>query len=134
METIGERIKKLRTSDELNLTLEKFGERVGVTKTAISKIEKNERNTTDQMFKSICREFNVNPEWLRNGTGDMFLELDEDGIIAGWVGKVLKDKPKSFRKNVISVMSTWTEEDWDWIERQANAIIAESKKATINQT
>ncbi|RKI22227.1 XRE family transcriptional regulator [bacterium D16-36] len=128
METIGERIKKLRTSDELNLTLEKFGERVGVTKTAISKIEKNERNTTDQMFKSICREFNVNPEWLRNGTGDMFLELDEDGIIAGWVGKVLKDKPKSFRKNVISVMSTWTEEDWDWIERQANAIIAESKK------
>lgn len=39
METIGERIKKLRTSDELNLTLEKFGERVGVTKTAISKIE-----------------------------------------------------------------------------------------------
>lgn len=128
METTGERIKKLRTSDELNLTLEKFGERVGVTKTAISKIEKNERNTTDQMFKSICREFNVNPEWLRNGTGDMFLELDEDGIIAGWVGKVLKDKPKSFRKNVISVMSTWTEEDWDWIERQANAIIAESKK------
>lgn len=128
METIGERIKKLRTSDELNLTLEKFGERVGVTKTAISKIEKNERNTTDQMFKSICREFNVNPEWLRNGTDDMFLELDEDGIIAGWVGKVLKDKPKSFRKNVISVMSTWTEEDWDWIERQANAIIAESKK------
>lgn len=128
METIGERIKKLRTSDELNLTLEKFGERVGVTKTAISKIEKNERNTTDQMFKSICREFNVNPEWLRNGTGDMFLELDEDDIIAGWVGKVLKDKPKSFRKNVISVMSTWTEEDWDWIERQANAIIAESKK------
>lgn len=128
METIGERIKKLRTSDELRLTLEKFGERVGVTKTAISKIEKNERNTTDQMFKSICREFNVNPEWLRNGTGDMFLELDEDGIIAGWVGKVLKDKPKSFRKNVISVMSTWTEEDWDWIERQANAIIAESKK------
>ena len=128
METIGERIKKLRTSDELNLTLEKFGERVGVTKTAISKIEKNERNTTDQMFKSICREFNVNPEWLRNGTGDMFLELEEDGIIAGWVGKVLKDKPKSFRKNVISVMSTWTEEDWDWIERQANAIIAESKK------
>ena len=128
METIGERIKKLRTSDELNSTLEKFGERVGVTKTAISKIEKNERNTTDQMFKSICREFNVNPEWLRNGTGDMFLELDEDGIIAGWVGKVLKDKPKSFRKNVISVMSTWTEEDWDWIERQANAIIAESKK------
>lgn len=129
METIGERIKKLRTSNELNLTLEKFGERVGVTKTAISKIEKNERNTTDQMFKSICREFNVNPEWLSNGVGEMFLELDQDGIIAGWVGKVLKDKPESFRKNVISVMSTWTDDDWDWIEKQARAIITESEKS-----
>ncbi|RKI22049.1 XRE family transcriptional regulator [bacterium D16-36] len=121
-----ERVRELRKS--LNLTLEKFGSKLGVGKNAISRIETGKSNLTEQMFKSICREFNVNPEWLRNGTGDMFLELDEDGIIAGWVGKVLKDKPKSFRKNVISVMSTWTEEDWDWIERQANAIIAESKK------
>lgn len=129
METIGERIKQLRTCQNLNLTLEKFGERVGVTKTAISKIEKNERGTTEQMFRSICREFNVNPEWLRNGTGSMFLELDQDGIIAGWVGKVLKEKPESFRKNVIAVMSTWTDEDWNWIEKQAKAIIAESEKS-----
>ena len=121
-----ERVRELRKS--LNLTLEKFGSKLGVGKNAISRIETGKSNLTEQMFKSICREFNVNPEWLRNGTCDMFLELDEDGIIAGWVGKVLKDKPKSFRKNVISVMSTWTEEDWDWIERQANAIIAESKK------
>ncbi|RKI63257.1 XRE family transcriptional regulator, partial [bacterium 1xD8-6] len=96
-----ERVRELRKS--LNLTLEKFGSKLGVGKNAISRIETGKSNLTEQMFKSICREFNVNPEWLRNGTGDMFLELDEDGIIAGWVGKVLKDKPKSFRKNVISV-------------------------------
>lgn len=122
-----ERVRELRKS--LNLTLEKFGSKLGVGKNAISRIETGKSNITEQMFKSICREFNVNPEWLRNGTGDMFLELDEDGIIAGWVGKVLKDKPKSFRKNVISVMSTWTEEDWDWIEKQVRAIITESEES-----
>ena len=52
--------------------MEKFGLRLGVGKTAISKLENGERNLTDQMFKSICREFNVCEEWLRTGNGDMF--------------------------------------------------------------
>lgn len=67
---MNERIRKLRKV--LGLTLEKFGDHVGVTKVAISNLEKGNRSVTDQMFKSICREFNVNPDWLRNGQGEMF--------------------------------------------------------------
>lgn len=80
--TIGERIKELRKS--LNLTLEEFGKKLGVGKTAISKLEKSERNLTDQMALSICREFNVREEWLRDGTGDMFepAALDELDALA----------------------------------------------------
>jgi transcriptional regulator with XRE-family HTH domain len=66
---MNDRIKELRKT--LNLTMEKFGARLGVGKTAISKLENGERNLTDQMFKSICREFNVREEWLRNGSGKM---------------------------------------------------------------
>ena len=57
------------------LTLEKFGEKLGVGKTAISKIEKNERNLTDQMTKAICREYNVDYDYLMYGEGDMFTDL-----------------------------------------------------------
>ena len=71
--TQGERVNRLRT--ELNLTLEKFGERLGVTKTAISYVEKGNRNLTEQMIKAICREFNVNYDWLVYGEGEMFSEL-----------------------------------------------------------
>ena len=71
--TQGERVNQLRSA--LNLTLERFGERLGVTKTAISYIEKGNRNLTEQMIKSICREFNVNYDWLVYGDGDMFSEL-----------------------------------------------------------
>lgn len=71
--TQGERVKQLRM--ELNLTLEQFGERLGVTKTAISYIEKGNRNLTEQMIKAICREFHVNYDWLVYGDGEMFSEL-----------------------------------------------------------
>lgn len=73
--TQGERVNMIRKS--LNLTLEKFGLKVGVGKTAISKIEKGDVNLTDQMAKSICREFNVNYEFLINGTGEMFSDLPQ---------------------------------------------------------
>ena len=55
--TQGERIREIRK--ELNLTLEKFGERLGVGRGAISAIELGNRNLTDQMARAICREYNV---------------------------------------------------------------------------
>ena len=71
--TQGERVKEIRKT--LTLTLEKFGNKLGVGKTAISKIEKNENTLTDQMAKSICREYNVNYDWLIYEEGEMFSDL-----------------------------------------------------------
>ena len=70
---MNERVKELR--DALGISAEKFGARVGVTRSAISRIENGTVNVTSQMVVSICREFNVREEWLRNGTGEMFNEL-----------------------------------------------------------
>lgn len=70
--TQGERVKKVRK--KLGLTLEKFGEKVGVGKTAISNIEKGNRNLTEQMAISICREYNVDYTWLTTGEGDDIFE------------------------------------------------------------
>ena len=77
---IGERIKELRRS--LGLTLEEFGKKLGVGKSAISNIENGSRNLTDQMALSIRREFNVREEWLRYGTGDMFEPAASDDLDA----------------------------------------------------
>ncbi len=79
METINDRVKVLRK--ELGLTLEKFGQHLGVGKTAINKIEKGENNVTEQMTKAICREFNVDYFWLTEGIGDeMFIKMETDPI------------------------------------------------------
>ena len=78
---MNERIRYLR-KELLGLTLEKFGERLGVTKVTISRLENGINAVTDQMFKSICREFNVNEDWLRDGMGEPFvIPKDETAAI-----------------------------------------------------
>ena len=87
MEKINDRVRILRKN--LGLTLEKFGNRLGVGKNAISRIETGKNGVTDQMIKSICREFNVDYIWLTTGEGEMFQDSDEvfmeqiDRIMAG---------------------------------------------------
>lgn len=69
----GERVFEIRKS--LGLTMDKFAEKLGVKKSAISKIERERVNLSDQMAKSICREYNVNYDYLIYGEGEMFSEL-----------------------------------------------------------
>lgn len=73
---MNERLKELRKS--LNLTLKDFGKHLGVTDAAISRLEKGERNLTEQMLLAVCREFNVNEDWLRYGVGDMYSIQDDE--------------------------------------------------------
>lgn len=91
-----DRIKKLRKTIGLNQTA--FGERVGVKGNTIGNYEIGLRNPSDAVIISICREFNVNEDWLRNGTGDMFLDLAEDEFVKA--AALLSDDP--FVRGVIS--------------------------------
>ena len=81
--TQGERVNEVRKKSQL--TMDQFGERLGVTKTAISYVVNGKRNLTEQMLKSICREFSVDEEWLRTGDGDMPQKLP--GVLSGWPEK-----------------------------------------------
>ena len=76
--TQGERVKEIRKA--LGLTLEKFGEKVGVTKQTVSRIENGVNNLTEQMTKAICREFSVDYIFLTTGEGEMFVDSDDDFI------------------------------------------------------
>lgn len=75
---MNERLRKLRKS--LGLTLEKFGEPLGVQKTAISNLENGNRNLTDQMIKAICNTYSVNEEWLRTGEGNMMKIIPDENL------------------------------------------------------
>ena len=124
--TQGERIKDERNS--LGLTLEKFGEKLGVTKTAISRIEKGERSLTEQMTKSICREFSVDYMWLTTGEGEMFVESDDDFFER--IDRIMAGENES-RKNMIKTLLYASDADIEAFDRLVDYYIslrADNKK------
>ncbi|MCI8569769.1 MAG: helix-turn-helix transcriptional regulator [Bacilli bacterium] len=124
METQGERVKLLRK--HLNLSGEKFGEKLGVTKVAISNIERGNRSLTDQMLKSICREFNVNEKWLRKGIGEMFLPLDRYDEISRITHQLLTEEKDSFKNRFISILANLSIEEWKVLESFAERLYENS--------
>ena len=124
--TQGERIKDVRNS--LGLTLEKFGEKLGVTKTAISRIEKGERSLTEQMTKSICREFSVDYKWLPTGEGEKFVESDDDFFER--IDRIMAGENES-RKNMIKTLLYASDADIEAFDRLVDYYIslrADNKK------
>lgn len=114
--TINERVKEVRKT--YAMTLEQFGSCVGISRGAVSNIELGKRTVTEQMIKSICREFNINEEWLRNGTGSMKLEIDLDieyGRICADLG-INDDRAKK----IIMNYARFTPEDkqlfWNYVD------------------
>ena len=73
---MNERLKKLRKS--LDMTQQQFADKLGVKRNTVGQWECGINALTDQTIFSICREFQVNEEWLRTGNGEMFVEETPD--------------------------------------------------------
>lgn len=94
--TQGERIREVRKT--LGLTLEKFGEKIGMKKNSVSQIESGKNSVTEQVVKSICREFNVdymaNPDKIERKWYVVDAEGCTLGRLASGVASVLRGKNK----------------------------------------
>lgn len=67
MEDIRDRIAKVRISFGKNQ--EEFGASLGVTKSTISLLETKKREPSERLIRDVCREFEINEDWLRTGKG-----------------------------------------------------------------
>lgn len=110
--TQNERVKEIRKT--LGLTLEKFGERIGVTRGSMSNIENGNRNLTEQMTKSICREFSVDYMWLTTGEGEMFIDSDDDFIER--IDRIMAGEDEA-RKNLFKFMLELSDDDIAALDR-----------------
>lgn len=120
--TYNERVRALRK--ELGLTLQAFGDRLGVTRATVSRIENGVNNLSDQMVVSICREYGVSEEWLRDGVGEMFVPVTRNEKIARFAGELMKDETSDFRRQLVEILADLNDEQWDaladFAERLAN--------------
>ncbi len=121
---MNKRIRKLRK--ELNLTLDKFGEQIGLKKSSLSQIENGKCAITEQTIKSICREFNVNENWLRTGEGDIHIQISEEDELMQWAGKVLSKQSSDFQYRFVKMLMGLTEEQWQVFEDKVRELASSS--------
>lgn len=106
METINTRLRYLR-KDVLDMTQEEFSNAIGLKRNTIALIETNKNVMSDRTISDICREFNVNEEWLRNGTGEIFAEDIKSEIDA----VCQKYKFSTLERNILENFATKDERD-----------------------
>lgn len=119
-----DRIKKIRK--ELDLTQQEFADRIGVKRGGIANYEIGRNEPTDSVISLICREFNINEDWLRTGQGEMFIKQTRDEQIASFVGSIQSSEDDSFKKRFISMLSALDESDWEVLEKMV--IMLHNKK------
>lgn len=115
-----ERIIQLRK--ELKLSQAAFAERINLSRNFIGLVECGERNLSDRTIQDICERFNVNKEWLENGSGDIFKKRTKAQEIGAFANEVMKDVDNSFKKRFILALSKLDERDWEALEKIIDTI------------
>lgn len=103
---MNKRIKIIRNM--LGLNQDKFGEKIGLSKFAISNYENGKTPITERSIADICREFGVSEEWLRYGTGEMFQPQNDDlDYLIGRYG----DKLTHTQKDIVIALLTMDDDE-----------------------
>lgn len=109
---INDRIRQIRTSG--CLTLRQFAERIGISDSAVSQIEKGRTGMSEQTIRSVCREFGVNEVWLRTGAGEMYAAKSREEEMAELVRNLMSDSPESFRSALITTLLRFDPSGPEW--------------------
>ena len=106
---IHERLRYLR--EQLNLTTRAFGAAINMSGGAITNMEKGTRNVTERTIRDVCREYNVNPDWLINGNEPIFedianeLDVDDDVKQLAKQYSLLSDTDRELIKKMINSLA-----------------------------
>ncbi|MDE7156458.1 MAG: helix-turn-helix domain-containing protein [Lachnospiraceae bacterium] len=106
-----DRIKKIRKT--LDLTQQEFADRIGIKRNSFANYETGRNTPIDAIIISICREFNVNENWLRTGEGEMYVEQPESKL----------DYSK-----IIDILVSLDTEDWQLLFDTAHTLANKQKK------
>lgn len=114
---IGTRVKKVRLRK--GISQEQFGEIIGIKKAAVSKIENGENSLSKGNLLAICRQFNVNKEWLINGNGEMFTPKSKEDEIRNFFENVISSDSDiaKIQRKFISTLVSLDEEEWIVLDR-----------------
>ena len=130
MKTIGERIKHIRKS--AGLTQQKFADTIGLKQNTVATFEMGKTSPSDRTIADICREFNVNRQWLETGIGEPFQSKSRDEEIAEIIGKIVYGDESS-KATIIRALCKLPDEMFPEAERILIDIVENIKKERENE-
>lgn len=119
---MNDRIQEIIVATGLRKT--DFAHKLNVSQAYVSQLCSGTKNPSDRTVSDICREFNVNEDWLRTGEGEMFVPISRSQEIADFVGIVLKGEEDTFKRRFVSMLARLDESDWEVLEK----MVEEMKK------
>lgn len=117
---MNKRIKEIRQN--AGMTQREFADRIGVSRNTIAAYETDVRVPIDAIIVSICREFNVNEDWLRTGLGNMYAEVNPDIQLSKALGSLLREEAGSFKKQLILSLLELNQKEWDTLEKLITSV------------
>ncbi len=123
---VNNRVKKVRKT--IGLTQDDFGKRLGISNTAVSKIEKAENKPSEQTIILMCQEFGVNENWLRTGEGgddNMFVQATPYEKAYNRFGYIMENSSPSKKAALtmlLEVLYSVPDDKWDMIMKEYDEI------------
>ncbi len=118
-----DRIKQIRKEKGYNQT--QFGEKIGVTQSAVTGWESGTRIPTGSALNAICRVFDINEEWLYTGKGEMKTKKTENQEIAEFLTETM-ECDDTFKKRFIAALSHLNEDEWKLLAKIAEEMTKEN--------
>lgn len=119
------RIKQLRQAN--NLTQQEFADRLGIKRGTLANYELGRNEPIDAVVTLICREFDVNENWLRHGIGEMKSESTQKQKIARFFADVLATCPDE-RSAFVAALDDLPPEFWPMVAELARNYVDNLKK------
>lgn len=123
-----ERLKKLRNTKKY--TQQTFANELGIQRSTYAKYETGQNEPPDAVIRLICQTFNVNEDWLRNGTGKMEVEISRDDELQQLIGKSMSEESGEFKRRLALAIMKLTPEQikacTDWIKDNFNLMDIET--------
>ena len=109
------------------LTKTDFAKRLGISQPYLSQICAGQKTPSDRTIQDICREFSVNPVWLRTGEGEPYLKRTREAEIMSFAVDTIKGS-NEFRRALVSMLATLDDDQWDGLEKLLDKLLEQYKK------
>ncbi|MBE7018206.1 MAG: helix-turn-helix transcriptional regulator [Ruminococcaceae bacterium] len=127
MSTINQRIAQV--VEHSGLTKTAFAERIGVSASFVSLICKGGSNVSDRTLNDICREFSVDPLWLRTGEGEMIRPMSRELQIHAYLTELMGGSRTAAEEAFISTMARLPSQFWPMVEQALDTLLEEYSKS-----